>query len=116
MAPHDYNGCPMARRPFAIDYAIRVTAHLAAIERKHHSLIRETIRQQLSFDPDVQTRNRKRLLRPVTFEAEWELRFGPDNRFRVFYAVDVELSEVYVLAVGEKSGSRLFIAGEEFVL
>ena len=45
--------------------------------------------------------------------ADWELRFGPDNRFRVFYAVDVERHEVWILAIGVKRGSRLSIAGEE---
>lgn len=87
-----------------------------AIERKHHSLIRRTIEEQLTYEPDVETRNRKPLIREVEFEADWELRFGHDNRFRVFYAVDSEQLEVQVLAIGEKRGSRLFIAGEEIKL
>jgi hypothetical protein len=53
---------------------------------------------------------------PVNFEGEWELRFGPDNRFRVFYAVDMEHHEVYILAIGIKKGNRLFIGGEEIRL
>jgi hypothetical protein len=47
----------------------------------------------------------------VAFEAEWELRFGPDNRFRVFYRMQED--EVVVLAFGEKQGNRLFIKGKE---
>jgi hypothetical protein len=31
-----------------------------------------------------------RTARPVAFEATWELRFGPENRFRVFYAISHE--------------------------
>jgi hypothetical protein len=65
-----------------------VKLHLKTIERKYHSLIRTTIENELQFEPDVETRNRKPLKRPVTFEAEWELRFGPDNRFRVFYGIN----------------------------
>ena len=45
-----------------------------------------------------------------------EIRFGPDNIFRVFYDVDLERSEVHVLAVGEKKGKRLWIGKEEVVL
>jgi len=70
----------------------------------------------LSFEPDMETRNRKPLQRPVAFEADWELRFGPDNRFRVLYAIDLEFREVQILAVGVKERNRLTIAGEEVQL
>jgi hypothetical protein len=49
----------------------------------------------------------------VAFEAEWELRLGPRNRFRVFYEVDREQGQVRVLAIGVKERNRLFIGGEE---
>ena len=39
---------------------------------------------------------------------------GPNNRFRVFYEVDVAERVVWVLAIGVKEGSRLLISGEEF--
>jgi hypothetical protein len=54
------------------------------------------------------------LKRPISFGAQWELRFGPDNRFRVFYQVAADSREVRVLAVGVKDGNRLLIGGEEF--
>jgi hypothetical protein len=54
------------------------------------------------------------LKRPIIFGADWELRLGPDNRFRVFYQVNTETREVRVLAVGVKDRSRLFFGGEEF--
>jgi len=57
------------------------------------------------------TRNRKPLKKPTAFRAEWELRFGPKNRFRVFYAV--KDGEVILLAFGEKVRNRVFIEGEE---
>jgi len=71
------------------------------------------VETQLQFQPDVETRNRKPLKHPVVFGAKWETRFGPDNRFRVFYRVDYENEQVVLLAIGEKIGSRLFISGEE---
>jgi mRNA-degrading endonuclease RelE of RelBE toxin-antitoxin system len=46
-------------------------------------------------------------------EAEWEIRFGPNNRFRVLYEVDRDNLMVYILAIGIKVGNRLLIGGEE---
>lgn len=103
----------MPRQRFALIYAPVVKQHLQAIEHKYHSLIRAAIETELQFEPDVETRNRKPLRRPVTFEARWELRFGPDNRFRVFYEIDLENREVYIVAVGAKEEDRLWIGGKE---
>lgn len=104
----------MARRPrFSIVYDPETKRHLAVIEKKHYSVIRKAIEEQLAFNPDVETRNRKPLERDVEFDASWELRFGSDNRFRVFYAIDSARNEVQVLAIGQKRGNRLFIANEE---
>jgi hypothetical protein len=69
-----------------------------------------------SYEPDVTTRNRKPLKRPVFFEATWELRFGPGNRFRVFYDIDQKQHVVAILAIGIKRGNRLLIGGEEIRL
>jgi mRNA-degrading endonuclease RelE of RelBE toxin-antitoxin system len=102
-----------ARSRFDLIYAPQVKAHLKTIERKYHSLIRRSIETQLQFNPDVETRSRKPLKRPVEFGADWEIRFGPDNRFRVFYEVKRELQQVTVLAIGIKKGNRLIIGGEE---
>jgi hypothetical protein len=105
----------MARKPpFALVYADEVKEHLRAIETEYHSLIRSEIEGQLPFEPEVETRNRKPLKRPVSFGAQWELRLGPDNRFRVFYQVDADSHAVRVLAVGVKDRNRLPIGGEEF--
>lgn len=101
---------------FALAYASIVKQHLAAIERKYHSLIRAAIEAELQAEPDVETRNRKPLKRPVEFEAQWELRLGPDNRFRVFYQVDVEHRVVHVLAIGVKHGDRLRVGDREVKL
>jgi hypothetical protein len=103
------------KQPFALVYADDVKDHLRAIEAKYLSVIQTTIESQLLHEPDVETRNRKPLKRPVAFGADWELRLGPDNRFRVFYQVNLERREVRVLAVGVKDRNRLYFGGKEFV-
>jgi len=69
----------------------------------------------LRYQPEVPTRNRKPLRQPAAFGATWEIRFGPDNRFRVFYRVDEE-QRVRVLAVGVKEPNRLWVGGKEIQL
>jgi len=101
-------------KPFALVFAPDVKPHLKAIEVKWDSLIRRTIEEQLTYEPDVETRNRKPLRRrPTPFEADWEIRFGPDNRFRVLYKISEENHEVKVLAIGVKEGDRLLFGGME---
>lgn len=100
-------------RKFEIIYPPIIKQHLKGIGMEYYSLIRETLEAQLQFEPDVETRNRKPLKRPVIYGAKWEIRFGPQNRVGVFYRVDYGSEQVIVLAIGEKSGNRLFIGGEE---
>ncbi len=101
---------------FDLIYAPVIKEHLRAIERKYYSLIRSEIEAQLRDEPDVRTRNRKPLKQPVVFGATWEVRFGPENRFRVLYRVDRDAMQVIILAIGEKTGERLFVGGEEIQL
>lgn len=104
----------MRRRPhFELIFALEAVEHLDVIERKYHSLTEKTLDEQLGFTPDRETRNRKRLDQPAPFDATWELRFGPSNRFRVFYEIDAEERVVWILAIGLKEGNRLIIGGEE---
>jgi mRNA-degrading endonuclease RelE of RelBE toxin-antitoxin system len=102
-----------SKRAFELVYAPQVKEHLKAIERKYYELIRREIEVQLQFEPDVETRNRKPLKRAVAFEAEWEIRFGPNNRFRAFYEVARDAGVVHILAIGVKVRDRLYIGGEE---
>lgn len=107
----------MARQtPFVLVFDTEVKEHLNSIDTKHHSMIRKTIREQLSHEPDVESRNRKPLRKPANSGATWELRFGQNNRFRVLYSIDVENREVQVLAIGIKVNNRLLIGGEEVEL
>ncbi len=100
---------------YELIYAEETYRHIAAIERQYHLLIRQTIEQQLLYEPNVRTRNRKPLVKPSRFGEAWELRFGPDNRFRVFYRLDEQVNHVRVLAIAEKRGEKLYIGGKEFI-
>ncbi len=107
----------MARKPpYDLSYDPATKSHLRAIEAKYHSLIREVVEEQLLFEPGKETRNRKPLRQPAPFAATWELRFGPDNSFRVLYGIDEDHREVQIQAIGVKEGNRLLVAGEEVEL
>jgi mRNA-degrading endonuclease RelE of RelBE toxin-antitoxin system len=107
----------MARRhAYTLAFASEVTEHLRAIDAKYHALIRDKIGEQLRFEPTSETTNRKPLRQPAPFGSTWEIRFGPDNRFRVLYAIDQESRVVQIMAIGEKQRERLFIGGEEVQL
>jgi mRNA-degrading endonuclease RelE of RelBE toxin-antitoxin system len=68
------------------------------------------IEEQLSHEPLVETRNRKRLrANPI---APWELRIG---KSRVFYDVE-ESAKVTILAIGTKEANKLYIEGKEIQL
>ena len=92
------------RRAYTLNYARGVTKHLKSMDAKYDSLIREKIVEQLLFEPNVETKNRKPLRQPTPFAAQWEIRFGPDNRFRVLYDIDAENHAVQIVAIGEKEG------------
>jgi mRNA-degrading endonuclease RelE of RelBE toxin-antitoxin system len=67
------------------------------------------IEKQLRDQPDVETRNRKRL-RP-DHVTEWELRIG---HIRVFYDVDLDACLVRIAAIGYKERNKLFFRGQEY--
>lgn len=107
----------MARRqPYFLNYASGVTKHLKSIDAKYDSLIRAKIEEQLEFEPGTETKNRKPMRQPAPFAAQWEIRFGPDNRFRVLYDIDEDRHEVQIVAIGEKQGNRLLVGGKEIEL
>jgi hypothetical protein len=100
---------------YELIYAQDTILHMAAIQRKYHSLIRQTIEEQLRSEPNVRTHNRKPLAKPTRFGEAWELRLGPDNMFRVFYRTDEKAVKVRVLAIATKIGAKLYIGRKEFV-
>lgn len=102
--------------PYTLIYAPVTREHLKPIDKKYYSLIKSTIEERLSFEPNEQNRNRKPLTRSAFEEATWELRFGPENIFRVFYDVKHDEREVHILAIGIKRRDKLFVGREEIEL
>jgi hypothetical protein len=96
-----------------VGVCLRSNETFTGIEAKYNALIRDKIGEQLRFEPATETTNRKPLRQPAPFGASWEIRFGPNNRFRVLYDVDLEANQVRILAIGEKQRERLLIGGEE---
>jgi mRNA-degrading endonuclease RelE of RelBE toxin-antitoxin system len=103
---------PVSR--FTILFLSEIVDQLAVIDRKYHNLIRDNIEQQLTYVPDEQTINRKPLDQPAPFAATWEIRFGDDNKFRVFYEVDRSQMVVRILGIGVKTGDALRVGGKEY--
>jgi mRNA-degrading endonuclease RelE of RelBE toxin-antitoxin system len=105
---------------YEIVYAPIALEHLRSLDARQRSLVVDTVERQLGHQPETPTRNRKRL-RPNPI-GHWELRIG---ELRVFYDVradtqaDSEDDEaeaegrVFILAVGVKRGSRLWLGNEE---
>jgi mRNA-degrading endonuclease RelE of RelBE toxin-antitoxin system len=104
-----------ASRRYELVYGPEVHDHVNAIEPKYHRLLRQTIEHQLASAPDHRTGNRKPLEQvPGPFGSTWELRCGPENRFRVFYEIHADASEVWILAIGLKDRNRLYVGGREY--
>ena len=83
-------------------------SYYTAFERK---IIVSEIREQLTHQPHVETKNRKPLRDNPT--ASWELRVG---KYRVFYDVDETASTVSVVSVGHKEHNVFLIRGKEVQL
>ena len=96
---------------FEIAFTPEAIEDLRCFKKVERKQIIAELESQLSYEPAIETRKRKRL-RPNKL-AEWELRL---NRFRVFFDIDPENRLIKVEAVGYKRGSRLFIHGREYEL
>jgi hypothetical protein len=55
------------KRKFELIFAPEALDHLETIDLKHHSLLREVIKEQLTHNPEAETRNRKPLEQPAPF-------------------------------------------------
>ena len=97
---------------YGIKFSPEADEQLAALAAHHRAMLLDGVEWQLSQQPTVETRNRKRMREgervPV---APWELRMGP---LRVYY--DVEESPerlVMVVAIGVKVRNRVRIGEKE---
>ncbi len=83
-------------------------SYYSVFEKK---LLVSEIRGHLTYEPKVETRNRKPLREnPV---ASWELRVG---KYRVFYEVDETTQTVTIVAIGHKEHGALLIRGKEVTI
>ena len=96
---------------FSITFTPEAIDDLRQLRKYHQQRVIAAIETQLRYQPDYETRHRKRL-RPNKL-VEWELRV---ETFRVFYDVDVEHQVVKIETVGYKQGNTLFVHGEEYEL
>ena len=85
--------------------AVEDIHYYAPFERK---IIVSEARTHLTYQPSVETKNRKRLRdNPL---AAWEIRSG---KYRIFYEVSEDSWIVSIVAVGHKEHNKLFIRGRE---
>lgn len=104
------------RRYYTVVYAPVTRDHLRSIRRRDQVLIKSALELHLFDEPTKETANRKPLGPTTELDAQWELRCGPYNRFRVFYSLDQQRHQVHVVAIGVKRGNRLKIGREEVTL
>ncbi len=93
---------------YKINFTTDALKDLGWFKKNEQTEIVEGIRENLEHEPNVETRNRKKLRPNET--AEWELRLG---KFRIFYDVSEAVRVVAIEAIAEKKGSLLFFQGEE---
>src|SRR2546426_2689707 len=97
----------VARGSYRIEITRDAVEHVRVLPKRYHA----SLRTSLAHEPARETRNRKLLTLPAPFGAHWELRFGPQNRFRAFYTI--EGATVVVVAIGVKDRECLRIGHEE---
>jgi mRNA-degrading endonuclease RelE of RelBE toxin-antitoxin system len=94
--------------PYRVVWYPDTHAHLRSLTARQRFIVFDGVEEQLTHEPKTETRNRKEM-RPNPL-ASWELRIGD---LRVYYDVTEEPQTVTVVAVGIKTGNRVFIGGEE---
>jgi len=101
---------------YLINYTEEALDDLAHFRKPERQMILDEIDHQLTYEPILETKNRKHL-HPNQL-AEWELRIG---KYRIFYDViepaeTAAIQSVKIEAVGFKKHNKLFIRGKEFKL
>jgi len=94
--------------PYRLVYSLQALEHLKGLSATDRTLALEGIKEQLTHQPGIRTRNRKPMrLNPV---SEWELRIGD---LRVYFDIE-ETSDpiVRIQAVGVKVRESVWIGGK----
>jgi len=98
--------------PYRIVYAEEIRDHLRYLTARQRATVFDEVNQQLTYEPTVETHNRKPL-RPNPLTS-WELRIGD---LRVYYDVEEDPEQqVDIVAIGIKRRNRVSIAGELYNL
>jgi len=98
--------------PYEIEYSPETEEHFRSLTARQQSIILDTVDQQLTHQPQLETRNRKPM-RP-NLVAPWELRIGT---LRVYYDIeDAPEPKVLIRAIGVKLRNRVRIGREEIEL
>ncbi len=93
---------------YRIEYSPDTEDHFQSLTARQQATVIDSVEEQLTHEPTVETRNRKPL-RPNPV-APWELRIGD---LRVYYDVKEEPEPiVYILAVGIKFHNLLLLGRE----
>ena len=93
---------------YEIVYADDALGHLQDLPARLSAIVVDEIERQLTHQPTVETRNRKRMRRQTL--APWALRIGDA---RVYYdAREAPEPVVEILAVGVKEHNRVLIGRE----
>lgn len=93
---------------YRIEYSPDTENHLQYLTKHQQRIILDAVENQLQYQPDVETRNRKPM-RPNPL-APWELRIG---NLRVYYDIKNEPKHiVYIRAVGIKERNNVKIGKE----
>lgn len=96
---------------YTINFTASALDDMAWFKKRARNIIFDGIEAQLGQEPNVETRNRKRLRPNQT--SEWELRI---DKYRVCYDVNAAEKSVAVKVVGLKQGNRVLVRGEEYKL
>jgi mRNA-degrading endonuclease RelE of RelBE toxin-antitoxin system len=96
---------------YKIEFTPSALEDIKWFSKRDQVIIFATIQQQLTHEPNVETRHRKRLQpNPV---AKWELRV---NDARALYDVDEAATVVEIKIVARKERDRLWLRNKEFKL
>ena len=94
--------------PYRIEYSPEAEEHLRFLTARQRATVLDSVDEQLTYQPTVETRNRKPM-RPNPL-APWELRIG---KLRGYYDVEEEPEPlVQIRAVGIKDRNRVRIGRE----
>jgi len=96
---------------FRISYTDSALADISTFRKNERRTIFDTVDEQLIYQPDLITRNRKKLRSNAI--AEWDLRI---QDFRVLYDIYFDKQKVEVKVVGLKQGAKFLVRGKEFLL